>query len=56
MELYIDGSVFLVVVQKLMGASLLILANKQDIKGAIQPEELAKVNHFPNLTCTCGFH
>jgi len=29
--------------EKLMGASLLIFANKQDIKGAIQPEELAKV-------------
>jgi len=29
--------------EKLTGASLLILANKQDIKGALQPEELAKV-------------
>lgn len=32
------------ILQKLTGASLLILANKQDIKGALQPEELAKVN------------
>lgn len=29
--------------QRLSGASLLILANKQDIKGALTPEEIAKV-------------
>lgn len=41
--------------QRLSGASLLILANKQDIKGALAPEEIAKVslmlsgNFFPDL-------
>jgi len=30
--------------QRLSGASLLILANKQDIKGALAPEEIAKVS------------
>jgi len=30
--------------QRLSGASLLILANKQDIKGALTPEEIAKVS------------
>uniref|UniRef100_A0A0A0KGG8 ADP-ribosylation factor-like protein 2 n=1 Tax=Cucumis sativus TaxID=3659 RepID=A0A0A0KGG8_CUCSA len=29
--------------ERLSGASLLILANKQDIKGALSPEEIAKV-------------
>ncbi|KAK4600789.1 hypothetical protein RGQ29_010412 [Quercus rubra] len=29
--------------ERLSGASLLILANKQDIKGALTPEEIAKV-------------
>ncbi|GMN23547.1 hypothetical protein TIFTF001_047566 [Ficus carica] len=30
-------------IKRLSGASLLILANKQDIKGALSPEEIAKV-------------
>ncbi|KAK7262861.1 hypothetical protein RJT34_30442 [Clitoria ternatea] len=30
--------------KRLSGASLLILANKQDIKGALTPEEIAKPN------------
>lgn len=33
----------IIVLQRLSGASLLILANKQDIKGALSPEEIAKV-------------
>lgn len=34
---------FCFVLQRLSGASLLILANKQDIKGALTPAEIAKV-------------
>ncbi len=30
-------------IQKLAGASLLIFANKQDIKGAMTPQEIARV-------------
>jgi ADP-ribosylation factor-like protein 2 len=30
--------------QRLSGSSLLILANKQDIKGALAPAEIAKVS------------
>lgn len=32
-----------IILQRLSGASLLILANKQDIKGALSPEEITKV-------------
>jgi len=46
--------------QRLSGASLLILANKQDIKGALAPEEIAKVSlilsgeFFPDLGNIAG--
>lgn len=30
--------------QRLSGASLLVFANKQDIQGALSPEEIAKVS------------
>ena len=45
---------FFFVLQRLSGASLLILANKQDIKGALTPAEIAKVrlpvdNYFLDL-------
>ena len=30
--------------ERLSGASLLVLANKQDIRGALKPSEIAKVN------------
>ena len=32
--------------QRLAGSSLLILANKQDIQGALTPEEIGKVRDF----------
>jgi len=35
---------FFFIQQRLSGATLLILANKQDIKGALTPEEIAKVS------------
>ncbi|XP_043813218.1 ADP-ribosylation factor-like protein 2 isoform X2 [Manihot esculenta] len=34
---------------RLSGASLLILANKQDLKGALTPDEIAKVCLFQQL-------
>ncbi|CAN1180224.1 ADP-ribosylation factor-like protein 2 [Linum perenne] len=38
--------------QRLSGASLLILANKQDIKGALTPDEIAKVLNLENMDRT----
>jgi signal recognition particle receptor subunit beta len=35
---------FIFHIQRLSGSSLLILANKQDIKGALAPAEIAKVS------------
>ncbi|OAY45482.1 hypothetical protein MANES_07G064200v8 [Manihot esculenta] len=34
------------------GASLLILANKQDLKGALTPDEIAKVLNLENMDKT----
>lgn len=31
-------------IQRLSGASLLVFANKQDIQGALSPDEIAKVS------------
>ncbi|XP_048230537.1 ADP-ribosylation factor-like protein 2 isoform X3 [Ricinus communis] len=38
--------------ERLSGASLLIFANKQDIKGALTPEEIAKVLNLENMDKT----
>ncbi|XP_043810070.1 ADP-ribosylation factor-like protein 2 isoform X3 [Manihot esculenta] len=38
--------------ERLSGASLLILANKQDLKGALTPEEIAKVLNLENMDKT----
>ncbi|CAN1180226.1 ADP-ribosylation factor-like protein 2 [Linum perenne] len=38
--------------ERLSGASLLILANKQDIKGALTPDEIAKVLNLENMDRT----
>ncbi|MBA0643295.1 hypothetical protein Goklo_027605 [Gossypium klotzschianum] len=35
--------------ERLSGASLLILANKQDIKGALTPAEIAKVLNLEGM-------
>ena len=35
--------------ERLSGASLLVLANKQDIRGALKPAEIAKVNEQVTL-------
>ncbi|XP_043813217.1 ADP-ribosylation factor-like protein 2 isoform X1 [Manihot esculenta] len=37
---------------RLSGASLLILANKQDLKGALTPDEIAKVLNLENMDKT----
>jgi len=39
----VNPLICLLICQRLSGASLLIFANKQDIKGALTPEEIAKV-------------
>ncbi|XP_057453641.1 ADP-ribosylation factor-like protein 2 isoform X2 [Lotus japonicus] len=39
--------------ERLSGSSLLILANKQDIRGALTPDEIAKALNFV-LVCICG--
>ncbi|XP_043812977.1 ADP-ribosylation factor-like protein 2 [Manihot esculenta] len=39
-------------IQRLSGASLLILANKQDLKGALTPNEIAKVLNLENMDKT----
>lgn len=39
----VNPLIYLFICQRLSGASLLIFANKQDIKGALTPEEIAKV-------------
>ncbi|WCJ43521.1 ADP-ribosylation factor family protein [Euphorbia peplus] len=38
--------------ERLSGASLLVFANKQDIKGALTPEEIAKVLNLENMDKT----
>uniref|UniRef100_A0A2C9UMJ7 ADP-ribosylation factor n=1 Tax=Manihot esculenta TaxID=3983 RepID=A0A2C9UMJ7_MANES len=38
--------------KRLSGASLLILANKQDLKGALTPDEIAKVLNLENMDKT----
>ncbi|CAI0399924.1 unnamed protein product, partial [Linum tenue] len=38
--------------ERLSGASLLIFANKQDINGALTPEEIAKVLNLDNMDRT----
>jgi len=35
---------FVMFFQRLSGASLLVFANKQDIQGALTPEEITKVS------------
>ena len=40
---FLRGCLLFLCLQRLSGASLLILANKQDIKGALIPAEIAKV-------------
>ena len=42
--------------QRLSGASLLIFANKQDIKGALTPEEIAKVRFLTDHMFVCEQH
>ncbi|MCO5579545.1 hypothetical protein L7F22_033402 [Adiantum nelumboides] len=38
--------------ERLSGASLLVLANKQDIRGALKPAEIAKVLNLEAMDCS----
>jgi signal recognition particle receptor subunit beta len=38
--------------QRLVGASLLVFANKQDIQGALKPAEIAKVSKLVMYMCS----
>ncbi|GAV89863.1 Arf domain-containing protein, partial [Cephalotus follicularis] len=42
--------------QRLSGASLLILANKQDIKCALTPAEIAKILNLEAMDKTCHWN
>ncbi|XP_021617438.1 ADP-ribosylation factor-like protein 2 [Manihot esculenta] len=44
--------IFICDLKRPSGASLLILANKQDLKGALTPDEIAKVLNLENMDKT----
>lgn len=42
------------VFQRLAGATLLVFANKQDLPGALEAEEIRKVSNVQNVIMLCG--